>query len=107
MIGYLLSKGRWWEWLWLGVNINNRKIFFVGFLEIKCCMEIDVGFIKVNIYDFGGNKYYYCIYFVRGCCYLGFECGYLYVILIDKDEKRLVNILCYVLVLIGIIFSDR
>ena len=70
-------------------------------------METDAGFTKANIYDPSGNKHYYCIYFARGCCHLGSECGYLHVIPTDKDEKRSVNILCYVSVLTGTTPSDR
>ena len=60
--------------------------------ETRCYLETDAGFTKANIYEPSGNKHYYCIYFARGCCHLGAECGYLHVIPTDKDEKRSVTL---------------
>lgn len=76
-----------WYDRWVGEHWWENKDH--GPSETKCSMETDAGFTKANIYDPGGNKHYYCIYFARGCCHLGSECGYLHVIPSDKDEKRI------------------
>ncbi|KAL9974116.1 hypothetical protein ACROYT_G011117 [Oculina patagonica] len=76
-----------WYDRWVGEHWRADKDH--GPSETKCCIETDAGFTKANVYDPGGNKHYYCIYFARGCCHLGSECGYLHVIPTDKDEKRI------------------
>ncbi|XP_068696039.1 pre-mRNA-splicing factor cwc2-like [Montipora foliosa] len=76
-----------WYDRWVGEHWRSDKDH--GPSETKCCLETDAGFTKANIYEPSGNKHYYCIYFARGCCHLGAECGYLHVIPTDKDEKRI------------------
>ena len=68
---------------------------FTGPSETRCCLETDAGFTKANVYEPGGNKHYFCIYFARGCCHLGSECGYFHVIPTDKDEQRSVGLAKY------------
>ncbi|XP_074616281.1 pre-mRNA-splicing factor cwc2-like isoform X1 [Acropora palmata] len=76
-----------WYDRWVGEHWRSDKDH--GPSETRCYLETDAGFTKANIYEPSGNKHYYCIYFARGCCHLGAECGYLHVIPTDKDEKRI------------------
>ncbi|EDO36726.1 predicted protein [Nematostella vectensis] len=56
--------------------------------ETRCCLATDAGFTKATILEQSGNKHYYCIYFAKGCCHLGAECGFIHSIPTEKDVGR-------------------
>ena len=59
-----------------------------GPAETRCCIKEDAGYTKATLHDPKKKKNYFCIYFARGCCHLGSDCGFQHLLPTDKDEKR-------------------
>lgn len=79
-----------WYDKWVGENWHPDD----GPAETRCCLEDDAGFTTANLMDPNSSRYLFCLYFAKGCCHLGKECGYFHSIPTDKDEKRYCFLCC-------------
>ena len=74
---------------YIAMQGKQVHLFIVlGPAETRCCISKDAGFTKATLLDPDRKRTYFCIYFARGCCQHGSECGYFHLVPTDKDAKR-------------------
>ncbi|XP_028417917.1 pre-mRNA-splicing factor cwf2-like [Dendronephthya gigantea] len=76
-----------WYDKWIGDHWKGMRD--EGPAETRCCVKKDAGHTKAVLLDPKRKKTYFCIYFARGCCQHGSECGYYHLVPSDKDAKRI------------------